>query len=58
MTYTALQALTVAMYNAGIRTDVSGADLPFDKAEKVLRNLKSMGWLLDGYLHEQKVPPR
>lgn len=59
MTYDAKQAMTVALYNAGVRGCKDGVVredmMPFELAEQTLHNLKSMGWLLDGYLHEERA---
>ena len=60
MGYDARQAMTVALYNAEVcgknrQGEADPTMLPFELADKVLRNLKSMGWLLDGYLHETRA---
>lgn len=44
------QALTVAMFNAGVRSENNG--LPVKLAGEVLRLLAGMGWRLDGTVHE------
>ena len=53
MTYDNRQAMTVALYNAGCRGTKGPSSFPFELADAVLANLHSMGWVLDGYLHEQ-----
>lgn len=52
--YTQRQAMTVAMFNAGLRSE-DGEGFPFALADRVLANLTSMGFLLDGYVHEESL---
>lgn len=49
MTYTAGQAMAVALYNAGGRAPGKGLQ---QLADELVAGLQSMGWRLDGTQHE------
>lgn len=50
MAYDDHQALSVALFNAGVRSEAGG--MPTQLAREVVDRLAQMGWRLDGTVHE------